>query len=66
MEMFIYFFLFYTLLQAKKAEEDARGKPDEEGWITVGKGGRKPGASQVDAAELKDKKKKKKKVVIKD
>lgn len=50
------------LLKAKLAEEESRGQPDEDGWITVGKGGRKPAASQKDAAELKEKKKKKKQV----
>ncbi|EDO44850.1 predicted protein [Nematostella vectensis] len=50
--------------QAKEAEKMERGQPDEEGWITVGKGGRKPGATKVDAAEIQEKRKKKKKALV--
>ncbi|KAK3725003.1 hypothetical protein QZH41_017483, partial [Actinostola sp. cb2023] len=50
--------------KARIAEDKARGQPDDEGWVTVGKGGRKPGASQIDSSELKEKKNKKKQAVV--
>ena len=40
-----------------------QSEPDEEGWVTIGKGGRKPGASKVEAAELLERRKKKKQKV---
>lgn len=40
-----------------------QSEPDEEGWVTVGKGGRKPGATKVDIVELQERKKKKKQKV---
>ena len=40
-----------------------QSEPDEDGWVTVGKGGRKPGASKVEAAELLEKKQRKKQKV---
>lgn len=49
-------------MQEKEEAKRLQSEPDDEGWITIGKGGRKPGASKVDAAELLEKKKKKQKV----
>jgi len=43
-------------------EADARNQPDDEGWVTVGRGGRNPAAPRLDAAELQERRKKKKKV----
>lgn len=53
------------LMQEKEEAKRLQSEPDDEGWITIGKGGRKPGASKVDASELLEKKKKKQKVGIK-
>ena len=50
-------------MQEKEKAKRLQSEPDEEGWVTIGKGGRKPGASKVEAAELLDKKKKKKQKV---
>ena len=50
-------------MQAKEKAKRLQSEPDEEGWVTVGKGGRKPGASKVEAAELMEKRKKKKQQV---
>ena len=52
------------LVKAKMEAEKSRGQPDEEGWITVGRGGRKPAAPQIDKKGLEEveQKKKKKKV----
>ena len=46
--------------EEKEKAKRLQSEPDEEGWVTVGKGGRKPGASKVEAAGLLEKKKKKK------
>lgn len=35
-----------------------QSEPDEEGWVTIGKGGRKPGAKKMEATDLPVKKKK--------
>lgn len=51
-------------MQEKEEAKRLQSEPDDEGWITIGKGGRKPGASKVDAAELLEKKKKKQKVWV--
>lgn len=48
------------LMQEKEEAKRLQSEPDDEGWITIGKGGRKPGASKVDASELLEKKKKQK------
>ena len=53
------FFQFQEKEKAKRLQSE----PDEEGWVTIGKGGRKPGASKVEVAELLEKKKKKKQKV---
>lgn len=45
-------------------EADARNQPDDEGWVTVGRGGRNPAAPRLDAAELQERRKKKKKVSL--
>ena len=50
-------------MQEKEKAKRLQSEPDEEGWVTIGKGGRKPGASKLEAAELLDKKKKKKQKV---
>lgn len=44
----------------KKDKAETEGQPDEEGWVTVGRRGRKPGAARIDAAEIQENKKKKK------
>lgn len=48
-------------MQEKIEAKRLQSEPDEDGWVTVGKGGRKQGASKVDAGELLEAKKKKKK-----
>ena len=53
---------FFQMQEKEKAER-LQSEPDEEGWVTIGKGGRKPGASKVEAAELLERKKKKKQKV---
>lgn len=53
------------LMQEKEEAKRLQSEPDDEGWITIGKGGRKPGASKVDASELLEKKKKRQKVGLK-
>ena len=50
-------------MQEKEKAKRLQSEPDEEGWVTIGKGGRKPGASKVEAAELLERKKKKKQKV---
>ena len=44
-------------------EADSQNQPDDEGWVTVGRSGRNPGAPRLDAAELQERRKKKKKVL---
>ena len=51
-------------MQEKEKTKRLQSEPDEEGWVTIGKGGRKPGASKVEAGELLEKKKKKKQKVV--
>lgn len=51
-------------MQEKEKAKRLQSEPDEEGWVTIGKGGRKPGASKVEAAELLERKKKKQKVAL--
>ena len=50
-------------MQEKEKAKRLQSEPDEEGWVTIGKGGRKPGASKVEAAELLERRKKKKQKV---
>ena len=51
-------------MQEKEKAKRLQSEPDEEGWVTIGKGGRKPGASKVEAGELLEKKKKQKVMLI--
>ena len=48
--------------QSEKEEAESRNQADDEGWVTVGRGGRNPAAPRLDATELQERKKKKKKV----
>jgi len=50
--------------QSEMEEADARNQPDDEGWVTVGRGGRNPAAPRLDAAELQERRKKKKKQAL--
>ena len=50
-------------MQEKEKTKRLQSEPHEEGWVTIGKGGRKPGANKVEAGELLEKKKKKKQKV---
>lgn len=52
-------------VQSEKEEAEARNQPDDEGWVTVGRGGRNPAAPRLDAAELQERRRKKKKVRLK-
>ncbi|XP_028395115.1 ribosomal RNA-processing protein 7 homolog A-like [Dendronephthya gigantea] len=45
--------------EEKETAKRLQSEPDEEGWVTVGKGGRKSGAKKVEATDLPEKKKKK-------
>ena len=50
-------------MKAKEEAKKTRGQPDEEGWITVGRGGRKPAAPRIDKKAIEEQQKKKKKKV---
>ena len=52
-------------VQSEKEEAERRNQPDDEGWVTVGRGGRNPAAPRLDAAELQERRRKKKKVRLK-
>ena len=54
-----------SCVQSEKEEAEARNQPDDEGWVTVGRGGRNPAAPRLDAAELQERRRKKKKVRLK-
>ena len=58
------YLVYLAPVKAKREAKESRGQPDDEGWITVGRGGRKPGVPRVDNDNLEDtgQKKKKKKV----
>ncbi|KAL9956983.1 hypothetical protein ACROYT_G038555 [Oculina patagonica] len=50
--------------KSEQEEAEARNQPDDEGWVTVGRGGRNPAAPRLDAAELQERRKKKKKQAL--
>ncbi|XP_068674267.1 ribosomal RNA-processing protein 7 homolog A-like [Montipora foliosa] len=47
--------------QSDKEAADTLNKPDDEGWVTVGRSGRNPAARRIDADKLHERRKKKKK-----
>lgn len=50
--------------KSERVEAESRNQADDEGWVTVGRGGRNPAAPRLDATELWERKKRKKKQAL--
>ncbi|XP_058941517.2 ribosomal RNA-processing protein 7 homolog A-like [Pocillopora verrucosa] len=50
--------------KTEREEAESRNQADDEGWVTVGRGGRNPAAPRLDVTELRERKKRKKKQAL--